>query len=338
MNRCIELAQQGAGYAAPNPLVGSVIVWKDTILGEGFHEQYGNAHAEVNAIKSVSDESLLPDSILYVNLEPCAHHGKTPPCADLIIEKKIKKVVIGCMDSYSEVAGKGIEKLRQAGIEVIVGVLEKDSRFINRRFFTFHEKKRPYVILKWAQSTDHFIDIERASGEKGTYWITGPETKKTVHRWRSEEAAILVGKNTIANDNPQLTVREVKGHSPVRVIIDQKLRLDYGAYKVGDRTTPTIILSEKVIHSGDNLKFVQPASFSVGNILNALHQLEIQSVLVEGGKETLQRFIDSGLWDEVRVLTGTTELKKGLPAPVLNVQPRQVSKIGEDHLNIYFND
>lgn len=332
MERCLFLAQLGAGNVAPNPLVGSVVVCDGKIIGEGYHEQYGQAHAEVNAIRSVKDKSLLKKSTIYVNLEPCAHFGKTPPCADLIVTSEIPRVVIGCIDSYSEVAGKGIERMCHAGIEVIVGVAEAESLDLNRRFFTFHTKKRPYVILKWAQSLDGFIDIDRSNGKKGIVWITQPETQVLVHKWRHEEAAILVGKNTIATDNPSLTCRAFDGNSPVRIVIDQKMRLDYGGFKVGDRSVKTYILTEKEIVSSGQLEFIRVVDFSISGILNVLYKLNIQSVIIEGGKTTLNHFIASGYWDEARILTGINTLKDGIKAPSIEGEIISSLQVGKDHL------
>ena len=222
MKKCLELAKKGMGYVSPNPMVGCVIVFNDEIIGEGYHQEYGKDHAEVNAIENVKDKSLLKKSTLYVNLEPCVHFGKTPPCTNLIIESKIPKVVIGCADSYSEVSGKGIKKMQNRGIEIIVGVLGKESRELNKRFFTFHEKKRPYIILKWAESKDGFM---APLNQNKPFWMTSSESKKLVHKWRAEEEAILIGRITAKKDNPSLTVREVAGSNPIRIIIDKNLTL-----------------------------------------------------------------------------------------------------------------
>ncbi len=229
MKICLQLAKQGMGNVAPNPMVGCVIVHNGAIIGQGFHEVYGGPHAEVNAVGNVKDQALLKESTLYVNLEPCAHHGKTPPCADLIIKHQIPKIVIGCIDTFSEVAGKGIERMRKAGIEVIVPVMNTPSEEINKRFFTFHTKKRPYIILKWAQTQDGFIDVDRpfnfAQDDEIDNWITTPTSKILVHQWRAEENAIMVGTNTALNDDPELTVREVEGNNPIRIVLDMNLRL-----------------------------------------------------------------------------------------------------------------
>jgi diaminohydroxyphosphoribosylaminopyrimidine deaminase/5-amino-6-(5-phosphoribosylamino)uracil reductase len=325
MQRCLELARIGLGNVAPNPMVGSVIVHHDIIIGEGFHEKYGEAHAEVNAINAVSDHSLLKESTLYVNLEPCAHFGKTPPCANLIIEKGIKRVVVGCIDSFSEVAGKGIRRLQDAGIEVTVGVLETESLEINKRFFTFHNKKRPYLILKWAQSKDGFIDIARDNNEKGIHWITQKETKQLVHKWRSEEAGILVGKNTVLNDNPELTVREVEGASPARFVIDSQDSLDLSQFKIGNSKAITY----KIVSKNEHI--------DVSEIVDFIFTKEIQSVIIEGGKITLEQFINEDIWDEARVLTGNSNLYEGVKAPTLKTGPVRSINYGEDLIQIYRN-
>ncbi|UKN01746.1 bifunctional diaminohydroxyphosphoribosylaminopyrimidine deaminase/5-amino-6-(5-phosphoribosylamino)uracil reductase RibD [Paracrocinitomix mangrovi] len=322
MTRCLELARLGKGHVAPNPMVGSVIVCDDKIIGEGYHQFYGQAHAEVNAIKSVKDPSLLTKSTIYVNLEPCAHFGKTPPCSDLIVEKGIPRIVIGCIDSYSEVAGKGVEKLKNAGREVIVGVLEKESLELNRRFFTFHNKKRPYVILKWAESKDGFVDINRDNGEKGTFWITQPETKQLVHKWRHEEAGILVGFNTVINDDPELTVREFEGNSPTRFYLDKKGIIETSRYKIHNDLASTYAIQ----------------STQVKDILAEIYSKEIQSIIVEGGANTLQKFLDSGLWDEARVITGIGNIEKGLKAPKIDKKPSNSFYFGKDLVTTYFND
>ncbi|MBD3637495.1 MAG: bifunctional diaminohydroxyphosphoribosylaminopyrimidine deaminase/5-amino-6-(5-phosphoribosylamino)uracil reductase RibD [Crocinitomicaceae bacterium] len=321
MQRCIDLARKGAGFVAPNPMVGCVIVHNDRIIGEGYHQKYGEAHAEVNAINNVEDPTLLKDASIYINLEPCAHFGKTPPCADLIAENKIPRVVIGCVDSYSEVAGKGIEKLKAAGCDVKVGILEKDSLDLNKRFFTFHTHKRPYVILKWAQSQDGFMDIHRNQGEKGTFWITAPETKTLVHQWRHEEAGILVGSNTILNDDPELTVREIKGNSPTRFYIDPENEIQPEQFKIGNDQAPTYKIQAS----------------EVPEILTELYEREIQSVIIEGGKYTLEKFLEDGTWDEARVLTGQQKLSKGLAAPKVNQAEYSSYYYGRDLIQLFRN-
>lgn len=332
--RCLQLALKGQGYVAPNPLVGSVIVHDGKIIGEGYHMKYGSAHAEVNAIRSVQNPSLLASATLYVNLEPCAHFGKTPPCADLITANHIPRVVIGCVDSYSEVAGKGIEKLRAAGTTVVLGVMEKESRDLNRRFFTFHEKKRPYIVLKWAQTADGFIDIKRGPNQKEIAWITEPSTKTLVHRWRHEEAGILVGWKTIATDNPHLTCRDYPGVNPTRLVIDPDLRLDYNAFHVGNRKAKTVVLTKKKVTGDSLLQFINPVDFSIGPLLNTLYELGLQSILVEGGKTTLEQFIQHSLWDEARILTGTKTFGIGEPAPRLTGLKTEDYHFGTDHIQI----
>jgi diaminohydroxyphosphoribosylaminopyrimidine deaminase/5-amino-6-(5-phosphoribosylamino)uracil reductase len=338
MRRCLQLANLGKGFVAPNPLVGAVIVHKNKIIGEGYHMQYGKAHAEVNAVNSVKNKELLKDSTIYVNLEPCAHFGKTPPCANLIVDVGIPKVVIGCVDSFAAVAGKGIAILEAAGIDVRVGVLEKEALELNRRFFTFHAKKRPYVILKWAQSSDGFIDIDRKNNEQGIAWITQPETQVLVHKWRHEEAAILVGKNTVKNDNPELTCRTYKGNSPIRIVIDEKMRLDYGGFKVGDRSVLTYIFTKKKAISKGNLQFITLEDFSTKGILEKLFELNIQSVIIEGGENTLSRFINEQNWDEARVLQGKTTFNSGTKAPKIAGNMSNNYSLGIDSLTVYTND
>jgi len=292
IKRCFQLAENGLGLVAPNPLVGCVIVHNDKIIAEGFHQNYGGNHAERNAILHVEDENLLRESTLYVNLEPCSHFGKTPPCADFIIEKKIPKVVVANLDSNPEVCGKGIERLRNAGIEVITGVLEDEGRFLNRRFFTFIEKKRPYIILKFAQSLDGFMYNETDR------WITNEAMRNLVHKWRSEEPAIMVGTNTILVDNPQLNVRAYFGKNPLRITVDKYQKLPKGLHFF-DNSQPT-----KIYQTTD-----------LSEILNDLHSQKIQALIVEGGAKLLQNFIEKNLWDEARILTGNKQLHNGLKAP-----------------------
>ena len=284
--RCLHLARLGAGSVAPNPMVGRVIVYRGKIIGEGFHREYGRAHAEVNAIDAVPNPEWLTDSTLYVTLEPCAHHGLTPPCADLIIEKQIPRVVIGTMDPFSEVAGKGVERLRKAGIEVEVGLLEQACRELNRRFFTFHEKMRPYIILKWAQTLDGFIDAERTREDFGEpVWITGDLALRLVHKIRSEESAILVGTRTAEKDNPSLTVRHWSGSNPVRVVIDKNLRLPK-TLNLFDGSQKTLVFNALHEEEKNNtvrirIRFDKPV---IPQILNQLYKRNILSVIVEGGR------------------------------------------------------
>ncbi len=334
MKRCIELASKAIGYTSPNPMVGSVIVYDGDIIGEGYHEKYGEAHAEVNAINSVKDKSLLSKSTLYVNLEPCAHFGKTPPCSNLIIEHKIPKVVIGCVDTFSEVAGKGIQKMKDAGIEVVVGVLEEESRVLNKRFFTFHEKKRPYITLKWAESKDGYI---APKNQTEPFWMTSSESKKIVHKWRAEEDAILVGRITAEKDNPSLTVREVEGKNPTRIVIDKYLKLDKDLNLFNSEANTLIFNSIKSEENREN-KFIK-IDFNnlIENILEELYKLNIQSVIIEGGSTTLQSFIDNNLWDEARVFTTNKTLNEGVKSPNIEGEITSEEEIGGDKLKTITN-
>ena len=344
MQRCIELAKNGLGNVAPNPMVGCVIVYKDQIIGEGYHQKYGKAHAEVNAINSVKDKSLLTNSRLYVNLEPCAHFGKTPPCSDLIVEYKIPEVIIGCVDSFSLVAGKGINRLRQAGISVICGVNEAECRELNKRFFTFHERKRPYVILKWAQTLDGFIDKSRESNSKpGINWISNKYSKILVHQWRTQEQAILVGNRTALNDNPQLNVRLVSGKSPLRMVLDKDLKLP-NSLNLFDKSIPTLIFTqrENVTSSSSSCENIEYISidFSVDihpQINDFLYQKNIQSLIVEGGSSLLNSYIKNDLWDEARVIIGNTTFGSGLKAPVINLPNQFIEEFGDDKLIFFRN-
>lgn len=342
MQRCLELAELGRGNVAPNPMVGAVLVYEDRIIGEGYHQQYGKAHAEVNCIASVAeaDQYLISKSIMYVSLEPCAHFGKTPPCADLIIKHKIPKVVVGCRDPFKEVDGKGIEKIKAAGIEVEVGMLEKECRDLNKRFFTFHTRQRPYIILKWAQTSDKKI----ATGGNKRFLISNEYSNRLVHKWRSEEAAILIGTNTALLDNPELTTRLWPGHSPVRLVLDMNLRLPI-ILKVFNKEIPTIIFNSIREGKEGNLQYyrLNKDENIIHQLMNALYKLSIQSVLVEGGAKLLQSFIDEGVWDEVRVITnqhlklnGEGDNNNGLAAPALkNTMQAEVVKLHGDIVEIF---
>ena len=328
MHRCIELAKLGAGYVAPNPMVGAVLVHEDEIIGEGRHQQYGGPHAEVNCINSVKQEDrhLISSSTLYVSLEPCSHFGKTPPCSDLIIKHKIKKVIIGCRDPFKEVDGKGIEKLRAAGIEVRVGILEKDCKELNKRFMLFNTKHRPYIVLKWAETADGKI----ANDSSERLFISNELTNRLVHKWRSEEASILVGTNTALSDDPELTARNWQGPSPVRLVVDMDLRLPQ-SLKLFDQKQPTIVFNKIKHEEQDQLIYYQVTEDVnlIHQIVNALYQLKIQSVLVEGGAKLLQSFIDADYWDEARVITNEKLIiNSGLNAPVLI----NAMKISEQHI------
>ena len=300
MERCIQLAKQGLGEVAPNPMVGAVLVFENRIIGEGYHQKYGEAHAEVNCVNSVKEEDkpFIEKSTLYVSLEPCAHFGKTPPCTNLIISQKIKRVVIGCTDVYKEVSGKGIQQLKDAGIEVVTSVLEKECVDLNKRFFTFHQKRRPYIILKWAQSANG--KIGSPDGER--ILISNDYTNRLVHKWRSEESAILVGTNTALKDNPFLTSRWWPGKNPTRIVIDKELKLPDTLNLFNDEAETIIFNLYKNEERNNRLfiKFVEDNFLQ--SFLNSLFEMNIQSILVEGGAKTLQSFIDVGLWDEARII------------------------------------
>ncbi len=340
MLRCLELAENGLGNTYSNPMVGSVIVYKGQIIGEGFHHKAGEAHAEVNAIQAVKDKNLLKEATLYVNLEPCAHYGKTPPCSLLIKQMKIPRVVIGCTDSFSKVAGKGIQMLKEAGVDVLVGVLEKESRELNKRFFMFHEELRPYVILKWAQTLDGFIDIDRQQEDYGQpTWITNGLVKKLVHKWRSQEQAILVGTNTAIKDNPSLTTREWTGNNPVRILIDRQGRVPL-THHILDNTVDTIVFTEQTKKDTAKINY-QTIDFSVNivsQILHCLYEKKLQSVIVEGGRMLLQSFIDADLWDEARCFIGESCFQKGVSAPLLPCHPVKEEMVGNSKLLFYRND
>lgn len=340
MARCIELARQGVGNVSPNPMVGCVIVHNETIIGEGFHEKHGEAHAEVNAINSVKNIELLKESTLYVTLEPCAHFGLTPPCSDLIVLKQIPKVIIGTIDPFAKVAGRGIEKMKKAGIDVELGILENECRELNKRFFTFHEKKRPYIFLKWAQTQDRFIDIDRTAEKFGKpTWITGEKALLQVHKMRAEEDAILVGTNTAQKDNPSLTVRHCAGKNPVRLVLDQNLRLNK-SLNLFDNSTKTWVFNASKNENDKNTWFIK-IDFEkniIPQILAELYKHNLQSVIVEGGKQLLESFIENNIWDEAWVFEGKKLFYSGIPAPKLEYKPFSFEKIGNDKLNVYKND
>ncbi|WP_353778532.1 bifunctional diaminohydroxyphosphoribosylaminopyrimidine deaminase/5-amino-6-(5-phosphoribosylamino)uracil reductase RibD [Winogradskyella sp. 3972H.M.0a.05] len=327
IKRCIAIAKKGLGTTRPNPMVGCVIVHDDKIIGEGYTSPYGGPHAEVNAINSVEDKSLLKASTLYVTLEPCSHHGKTPPCSDLIIKNQIPRVVIGSVDDNEEVAGRGIERLKNAGCEVVVGVLENECRMHHKRFFTFHNKRRPYIILKWAQTMDGFI-APRTKASKQPVWITNKPSRQLVHKWRSEEHAILVGANTVLEDNPSLTVRDWTGLNPVRVVLDKDNSLSK-SYNIFNSEAETLVISNNTID------FIKPLAEQV---CKYLYQENIQSVIIEGGAKTLQTFINENLWDEARVFYGPVNFEEGIHAPMLSSEPTGEHLIKGDVLKIYKND
>ncbi len=338
--RCIELAKNGLGTTYPNPLVGSVIVHNDIIIGEGWHYKAGLPHAEVNAIASVKDASLLKDATIYINLEPCSHYGKTPPCCDLIITKDIKKVVIGTVDSFAKVSGAGIQKLMNAGCDVTVGVLEKECLDLNKRFFAFHNKKRPYIILKWAETEDKFIAPE-ITNKRSPIWISNNYSRQLTHKWRAEEQAILVGNNTVLKDNPKLTIRDWHGHNPTRVVIDLSGKTPEDSAILAPEAT-TIIITSKDSKKENNHHLIYETISLKDNIThevcNILYKHNIQSVIIEGGQYTLQSFINKNLWDEARVFKGCITFEKGTKSPLLNGNLVSKNQITKDTLTIYQND
>jgi len=316
MARCLQLARQGEGNTHPNPMVGAVVVYDGRIIGEGYHRKAGEAHAEVNAIAAVKDESLLRDSTLYVNLEPCSHYGKTPPCADLIIRKGIPRVVIGCLDPFPEVSGRGVRMLLKAGVEVITGVMNEESWKLNKVFMTFHEKQRPYIILKWAQSADGFIDHNRFDHTIPPVVLSSPENLRRVHKLRSEVSAIMVGTRTALLDNPSLSVRHWSGKSPVRIAFDRHLRIP-AHYHLLDGSIPTLIFTGKEVKDSHNLKYIvldysQPV---IPQVLHILYEYRLDSLLVEGGTTLLNSFLTAELWDEIRIETAPIVLNEGVKAP-----------------------
>lgn len=338
LKRCIQLAQNGLGTTYPNPMVGSVIVYKDQIIGEGWHKKAGEPHAEVNAVNSVKDKSLLEKATIYVSLEPCSHFGKTPPCSDLIIQHKIPNVVIGTVDPNEKVAGKGIKKLIEAGINVTVGVLEKECNTLNKRFFTFHQKQRPYIILKWAESQDGFIaPAERH--ERKPVWISNSYSRQLVHKWRSEEQAILVGTQTTIDDNPKLDVRDWTGNQPTRIVLDPNNRIPK-EHHVFDKKLKTIVFCQSNTHTNEeNLTFevIDFKQNAILQILTKLFQYQIQSVIIEGGRQTLQAFIDENLWDEARIFKGKPIFKNGTKAAIITPKTTIKKFILEDELLIFKN-
>ena len=333
IEKCISLARKGILNVSPNPMVGCVIVYDGEIIGEGYHKEYGKNHAEVNAINSVKDKSVLKNSILYVNLEPCCHHGKTPPCTDIIIKYNIPKVVIGCIDTFSKVSGQGIQKLKNNSVEVIYGVLEKDCIELNKRFFCYHIKKRPYIILKWAKSKDNFI---APINQEKSFWMTSDESKKLVHSWRAEEDAILVGRKTVVSDNPSLTVRMCEGKNPIRIVIDKELSLNEKS-NVFDDQSETIVFNNIKTTIIDKRTYLK-ADFNNLNqdILKQLYSRDILSLIIEGGAFTINSFIENGLYDEIRVFTTNKVLENGIKSP--NIPEIKNSKnitINNDKLEIY---
>jgi diaminohydroxyphosphoribosylaminopyrimidine deaminase/5-amino-6-(5-phosphoribosylamino)uracil reductase len=342
LKHCLVLAQKGFGKVAPNPMVGCVIVYKEKIIGQGYHMKYGSAHAEVNAINSVKNKKLLKGATLYVSLEPCSHFGKTPPCADLVIAMGFKYVVIGTIDPNPLVAGKGLQKLVSVGCDVKVGILEDECRELNKRFFTFYEKKRPYIILKWAHTSDGYIGL--ANG-KSRIQISGNESGKLVHQWRSEEQAIMVGTNTALVDNPQLTVRKVKGKNPMRILLDRQLKVPPD-FDLLDGSVPTIIFTAKEKQGKKNIEYIV-IDFKkdvLNQIMIELYKRKIQSLIVEGGAILLNSFIQKNLWDEARVFTSKKNLNEiiekevsGVEAPKIVGKAIAYEKSGDDQLLVLSN-
>jgi len=335
MQRCLELAKNGLGNTYPNPMVGSVIVFENKIIGEGWHQKAGEPHAEVNAINSVKDKSLLSKSTIYVSLEPCSHFGKTPPCSDLIIYHKIPNIVVGTVDPNEKVAGKGIEKLRQSGANVTVGILEKKCLELNRRFFTFHNQKRPFIILKWAESADGFLS-PKAKNEQKPVWITNSYSRQLVHKWRTEEQAILVGTTTVLADNPQLNSRDWLGNNPIRIVLDRSGKIS-NDYEVKNGKQQTIFITEKENFVSDENYNHETIIFDnqlAEKICKLLFQKGIQSVIIEGGLQTLQTFINANLWDEARIFKGSLLFQQGTKAPTLFGETVKRTTILNDELLI----
>jgi diaminohydroxyphosphoribosylaminopyrimidine deaminase/5-amino-6-(5-phosphoribosylamino)uracil reductase len=341
INRCLQIAKNGIGASRPNPSVGAVIVFDQKIIGEGFTSNYGQNHAEVNAVNSVKNKDLLKEATIYVTLEPCSHFGKTPPCADLLIKHQFNKVVIGAVDANNLVAGKGIDRLKKAGIQVVVGVLENECKAHHKRFFTVQEKKRPYILLKWAETKDGFI-APLTKNEQKPIWISNKISQQIVHKFRSEEQAILVGTNTVVADNPKLNIRSWSGNNPVRIVLDRNLRIPKEA-NVFDESVKTIVLISKGLNSPEsskNLIFekIDYAIDMAAQICEVLHTHQIQSVLIEGGTKTLQTFIDANLWDEANVFIGEASFENGIKAPIFSTKIASQFHIKNDILNKYIND
>ncbi len=340
MYRCLELAKRGAGLVSPNPMVGCVIVHNERIIAEGYHHRFGGPHAEVVAINYLQNKELLTNSTLYVNLEPCSHYGKTPPCSDLIIAMGLPRVVIGCLDPNPLVAGEGVTRLKSAGIDVATGILETESRYLNRAFFTYHTKQRPYILLKWAQTQDGFIDRERDPGAtRGINWITNIKLKSLVHRWRAESDAILAGSGTVKNDNPELTTRDWPGKNPLRIILDGDGELTE-QFRVFVGNVPTwLICPETPIREKENLRLLQTgvAGNYLPTLMSELYHHRILTLMVEGGRYTLESFIREGLWDEYRVFTGNKRFKAGVKAPEIPIPPTHTYQLNNELLQVGYN-
>lgn len=336
MKRCIELGEIGLRNAMPNPSVGCVVVHNNKIIAEGHTSKFGGPHAEVNAIDSIENKAIVSESTIYVSLEPCSHTGKTPPCADLLVKHLPKRVVIGCLDPNPLVNGQGLKKLQEAGINCTIDVLKEACLKANSRFFTYQTKKRPYIILKWAQTQDGFLDKKRTT-ELGPNWITQPETKALTHKWRAEEQAILVGTRTAIVDNPSLTTRHYPGPNPTRILIDKALKVKPSS-NAFNTEAKTIVLNQVKSSENGNLKFIKLNDFSSKIICDTLFEENISSIIVEGGATTLNSFIEANLWDEARVLVGKTIFESGLAAPKLAIDPNNSLSFGKDIIHTYIND
>lgn len=340
IRRCLDLAKLGVGNVSPNPMVGAVIVYDDKIIGEGYHRKYGEAHAEVNAINSVKEKELLKKATIYVSLEPCSHIGKTPACADLIAKLQIPNIVIGSLDPYFKVAGKGMQILKDASLNVVNGVLEKECIFLNRRFYTFNIKKRPYIILKWAQTKNAYIDYLRIPEiDSNPAWITNEYCKTLVHKWRTEEDSILVGKNTVILDNPNLTARNWFGHNPIRIAIDKQCELK-NSFNIFDTQSKTIVFNTLKDENFNNITYIK-IDFEksiLPQIMGILYDYNIQSIIVEGGTKTLSEFINSNLWDEVRLFVGNKIFENGVKAPDFSGKISKLEIYGNTELKIFYNN
>ncbi len=342
MRRCLELAQLGMGTVSPNPMVGALLVHEGRVIAENYHQQFGGPHAEVLVIEEVLSKygrgapALFRNSTMYVSLEPCAHYGKTPPCAKLLAEHQLREVVVACRDPFDRVNGRGIAMMEEAGIRVTEGILAEASHWLNRRFTTRVSRQRPYVILKWAQTSDGYI----APADGTQRWITGAEVKQLVHRWRSEEDAVLVGTRTALADNPQLNVREWQGRNPKRVLIDRDLAVGPTAHLLDGRVETIVFNATRADWVG-NTKYIALENFDwylAQNILFQLYLMDVQSVIVEGGRKTLDRFIDAGLWDEARVFTSPQVWGTGIPAPIVHAAKASSLPVGADRLHIYYHN
>ena len=338
MKRCLNLAENGLGKTYPNPIVGAIIVYKNKIIGKGWHEKAGEHHAEIKAISNVKDKSLLPKSTMYVNLEPCAHHGKTPPCVDTIKKFSIPKVVIGSIDPNPKVSGNGVKILQKSGCIVKYGVLKKETDFANRRFLTFYQKKRPYIILKWAKTADDFIaPIDKEKKSRKVFWISNDYSRKIVHKWRSQEAAILVGVQTIINDNPKLTNRHYKGNNPLRLVFDPNNRTPAKSFVIEDKKPTIFFNKEKQMDLINGKKYIIIKPYNIRSFFLFCRANYIQSVIIEGGKKTLEKFIDSGYWDEARVFTSSKKIENGISSPKINKKVSFSKNVKGDQLDFYFN-